>query len=166
MYYKITNKESEVYKQLHALRTEELKIEEDNIKAIEEKTGLTWNNSFGHHGQQTFRRVSSFQGFEFKEVEKINPKIWKQHKEENTIYVPNTRTKLGREMREFLNNGLKGSNLKKVIRILELEDLRKFSFPYLEIAGDVIIIFLGNGHEPKDDNVIEITKKEFHEFKL
>jgi len=167
MYYKITNKESEVYKQLHALRTKELQIEEDNIKAIENKTGLIWENSFGNHGQQTFRRVSSYSGFEFKEVDKIDSKIWKQHKEHKEVYVPNTRTKLGKEMQEFLNNGLQGSRFDKVIEILKLQDLRKFTFPYLEITeDDELIIFLGDDHEPKDENVIEITKKEFKEISI
>ena len=31
MYYKIENKDSEIYQKLHALRTKELKIEEENI---------------------------------------------------------------------------------------------------------------------------------------
>jgi len=165
MYYKITNKDSKVYQELHALRTKELKIEEDNIKAIEEKTGMTWENSFGNHGQQTFRRVSSYQGFEFKEAEKVDTKIWKQHKEHKELYVPNTRTKLGREMQEFLNNGLQRSNYNRVIDILDLEHLRRFTFPFVEIAGDLIIVFLGDEHEAKDENLIEITKKEFQSLR-
>nr|DAI89499.1 MAG TPA: hypothetical protein [Caudoviricetes sp.] len=165
MYYKIENKDSKVYQELYALRTKELKIEKDNIKAIEEKTGMTWDKSFGNHGQQTFRRVSSYQGFQFKETEKIDAKIWKQHKEHKELYVPNTRTKVGREMQEFLNNGLQGSRYDKVIEILELEELRSFTFPFVEIVDDLIIIFLGDGHEPKDENVIEVTKKEFQSLR-
>jgi len=165
MYYKIEDKDSKVYQELHALRTKELKIEEDNIKAIEEKTGMTWENSFGNHGQQTFRRVSSYQGFEFKETDKIDPKIWKQHKEHAELYVPNTRTKLGREMQEFLNNGLQGSRYDAVINILNLQELRRFTFPFVEIVDDLIIVFLGDDHEPKDQNVIEITKKEFQSLR-
>jgi hypothetical protein len=167
MYYKIENKECKVYQELHALRTEELKIEKENIKAIEEKTGLKWGNSFGHHGQQNFRRVTSYMGFEFKEPEKVDLKIWKVSKNENVLYVPNTRTKLGREMQEFLNNGLKGSRYDKVIKILKLDKLRKFTFPFVEITkNENIIIFLGDGHEPKDENVIEITKREFQDNRL
>lgn len=40
MYYKIENKESKVYKSLHALRTKELKMSDKNLSAIKEKTGL------------------------------------------------------------------------------------------------------------------------------
>ena len=165
MYYKIENKDSKVYQELYALRTKEIQIEKDNIKAIEEKTGMTWENSFGNHGQQTFRRVTSYSGFEFKETEKIDTKIWKQHKEHKELYVPNTRTKLGREMQEFLNNGLQGSRYDKVIEILDLEELRRFTFPFVEIVDDLIIVFLGDDHEPKDENVIEITKKEFQSLR-
>jgi hypothetical protein len=165
MYYKIENKECEVYKQLHELRTKELKIEKDNISSIEEKTGLKWKNSFGHHGQQNFRRVTSYAGFEFTEPKKVDLKIWKEHKEEKNIYVPNTRTKLGREMEEFLRNGLQGSDYRNVIKILKLDDLRRFKFPYVETTKDgTIILFLGDDHEPKDENVIEITKREFNDL--
>lgn len=166
MYYKIINKDSVLYQKLHALRAQELQFEKDNIKAIEEKTGMTWDSTFGHHGQQNFRRVSYYSGFEFKETDKIDPKIWKQHKEHPTVYVPNTRTKLGREMQEFLNNGLKGGRYDNVIEVLKLEKLRKFTFPFVEIVDDgVIIIFLGDSHEPKDENVIEITKREFQSLR-
>lgn len=167
MFYKIENKECQVYKELHALRTEELKIEEENIKAIEEKTGLKWGNSFGYHGQQNFRRVTSYMGFEFKEPKKLDLKIWKVSKNENGLYVPNTRTKLGREMQQFLNNGLKGSDYRRVFEILKLDDLREFRFPFVEIAkNENIVIFLGDGHEPKDKNLIEITKSEFNSIRL
>ena len=37
MYYKIENKECEVYKKLHQMRTEEIQIGKENEKAIEEK---------------------------------------------------------------------------------------------------------------------------------
>lgn len=37
MYYKIENKECEVYKQLHELRKKEIQISKDNETAIEEK---------------------------------------------------------------------------------------------------------------------------------
>lgn len=165
MYYKIENKESKVYKELHALRTKELKIEEENILAIEEKTGLKFKNSFGHHGQQNFRRVTSYIGFEFTEPEKVDLKIWKRHKEHEMIFVPNTRTKLGRDMQEFLNNGLKGSRYDKVFKILKLADLTKFTFPFIEILkNDVIVIYLGDKHEPKNKDIIEITKREFLEL--
>jgi hypothetical protein len=91
----------------------------------------------------------------------VDLKIWQRDKEHSEIYVPNKRTKLGREMAEFLANGLKGSIYSKPIKILGLPEQRRFTFPYVEIVGDLILIYLGNNGEPKDENVIEITKREF-----
>lgn len=159
MYYKIENKNSEVYKKLHELRTKELEIQEENEKAIEEKTGLKFKSFLGHNSQQNCRRVRQYVGFKFTTSENNDFKIWKNDTEHKEIFVPNRRTKRGREMVEFLLNGLKGSRYDKVWEILKLEHLRKFNFPYVQIADEVILIYLDNKQEPKDINVIEITKK-------
>ena len=52
MYYKIVNKESEVYQRLHEMRTNELQIEKDNVSTIESKTGLKFESYLGRTGQQ------------------------------------------------------------------------------------------------------------------
>lgn len=160
MYYKIVNADCDVYKKLHAMRTQELSWEDENKKAIEDKTGMTWDVSFGHRGQQTFNRVSNYIGFEFKEKEKISSNIWKQHSEHESIYVPNKRTKAGKEMAEFLRT-LKGHWFGVVFDCLGVDDqLGKFCFPYVEICGDVLVLFLDDKYENKDANVIEITSVE------
>lgn len=162
MYYKIVNKESEVYKQLHQLRIDEIDMAGKNLKLIEEKIGLRFKNYFGNNSQQSFRRVPHYSGFEFLENQNINEKIWKKHKEYPSIYIPNRKTKIGKEMSEFLSSGLKYSSYLKVFEILDLSiDSGSFSLPYVEIVNDVIIMYLDDKHEPKDENVIEITKKEF-----
>ena len=101
----------------------------------------------------------------FTEPEKVDGKIWIRHKEHSGVFVPNRKTKVGREMSDFLSNGLKASNYDRVIEILELEELRRFTLPFVEVVGEVIIIFLGDGHEPKNENVIEITKREFNDIR-
>ena len=164
MYYKVTNKESDVYKKLHALRTQELQIEKDNKKAIEEKTGLKFKTYLGYSGQQNFRRVTQYQGFVFTSPDDVDLKIWKRDNEHKDVFVPNRKTKVGREMSEFLSNGLNGSRYDKVWEILKLEHLRRFTFPYVEIVNDIIVIFLSDNQEPKNKDVIEITKKEFNEL--
>jgi hypothetical protein len=93
----------------------------------------------------------------------VDLKIWKRHKEYPEIFVPNTRTEAGREMKEFLND-LGGSNYLRPINILGLPHLSKFTFPYVEIKGEVILIYLGEMHETQDPNVVEITKREFEEL--
>lgn len=160
MYYKIENKECEVYLKLHDMRTKELQIEKDNEKAIEDKTGLKWEEYFGNSGQQNWNRVTQYKGFIFSEPEKVDLKIWNKNNE--GVFVPNKRTKLGREMSEFLMNGLKGNRYDKPFEILKIQKQRRFTFPFIEIGNnDIIVLFFDDNHLPKDENVIEITRKEF-----
>lgn len=161
MYYKIEDKKSKIYQDLLKLRNEELEIEKQNIKSIEEKAGLKWKKYLGRTGQQNFRRVTQYQGFEFINQNELDLKIWKEDNNYPGIFVPNRRTKAGREMQEFLCNGLKGSMYSIVFEILKIDDPRSFTFPYVEICDDIIIIFLGDKQEPTDKEIIEITKKEF-----
>ncbi len=166
MYYKITNKNSKVYKKLFDQRTNEKEAEEANIKEIKEKTGLDFKNSFGNHGQQNFNRVTSYAGFEFTEPDKVDLKIWKRHSEHQMIFVPNKKTKLGREMSEFLLNGLKGFRYDLIFELIGVPELiGRFKLPFVEICkNEVIVVFLDDEQEPKDKDVIEITKKEFYEL--
>lgn len=162
MYYKIVNKDSEVYKKLHEMRTKELQMEADNKQAITEKAGLEWEEFLGHQGQQNFNRVTVYCGFAFKEPSKVDSKIWSIHKEHKDIFIPNKRTEIGRKMSEFLNNGLKGHSYSTVFKNLNMEQpYGRFTFPFVEIAGDIILLYLGDSQIPTDENIIEITSKEF-----
>lgn len=166
MYYKITNKESEVYQKLHEMRTKELKIESDNKVAIKEKIGLDFTGFLGYPGQQNLCRVSQYSGFKFNEPEKADPKIWQEHKQFTGYYIPNKRTKLGREMEEFLSMNLGSSCFTNPLDILQLEPSGRFSFPFVEIVNDTIILFIDISIGViKDENVIEITSREFKEIR-
>lgn len=165
MYYKIENKACEVYKRLHEMRTSELQWEKENEQAINEKTGLSFESFLGYSGQQTFNRVTSYSGFAFTEPDKVNPKIWKRDSKASSIFIPNKRTKEGREMEQLIRNGLKGHAFSVVYKNLELEQpMGRVTFPYVEICGDVIVIYLGEFQDLTDTNVIEITKREFNEL--
>ncbi len=167
MYYKITNKECELYKKFKALREKELSIQENNEKAIEEKTGMTWKGFYGHHGQQNFHRVTTYSGFEFKETDKIDPKIWKESKDHKGIYEPNRRTKVGREMAEFILNGVKkGDWFSIVFDILGMKSPHgKFAFPFVEYENDTVILWLEDKFDIENEFVTEITKREFEEIR-
>lgn len=164
MYYKIENKECEVYKKLHEMRTKELQWEKENRQAVEEKTGLNFQYFLGHRGQQQFNRNTSYSGFSFQDPEKVDMKVWKKHPKYSSVFIPNTRTKEGKQMNEFLRNGLKGHSFSIVFKILGIpQSMGRFIFPYVEICGDVIVIFLGDEQpELTDPNIVEITKKEFN----
>lgn len=166
MYYKIENKESVVYQKLKNLRETELQREKDNLAAIKEKTGLEWDKYLGQgDSNQSFCRAKIYSGFKFKEAEKVDPKIWKLHKEHEGIYIPNKKTKVGREMAEFLLNGIKSGLYTDVLNILGIEHIYgKIILPYMEIVGETILLYLDDKQEPADENVIEITKKEFNQI--
>jgi len=161
MYYKITNKESAIYKKLHTMRSKEIKMEKDNIGLIEEKTGLKWSKFYGHSGQQHWNRVTNYSGFNFITPEKVDVKVWRQHKDNPETFVPNSRTKAGREMESFLQN-LPNSPFTQIFDLFKIELNGKFTFPYVEIAGEIIILYLDNDIRNKD--LIEITKTEFEKL--
>ncbi len=161
MYYKIENKDCEVYKSLHKLRSKELQIQKENEEAISKKIGLDYKQFNGYHGQQHFARVTTYLGFQFTEVEKIDRKIWKPSKERSDIFEPNRKTKVGKEMSEFLFYELQKSCVYDVFELLNLSHLGRFTFPYVEIINDSIVLYLDDKREPVDENVVEITKKEF-----
>ncbi len=160
MYYKITDKTSEKYKELYTIRKEEIAIEERNQAKIRERFP-DWNNNYvGYKGQQNMGRVTTYVGLGFDDKEKVNLKEWKEHKEYKGFYKPNRRTKAGKEVDKFLNE-LETSSYFKVKYILGYEDLERFRFPYFEIGKD------GNLYLYLDDNCattkefIEITSVEF-----
>lgn len=164
MYYKIVNQDCEVYQKLKQLRIDEQKIEEENLKAINEKLGeLKYDMFLGNRSQQSFTRVTSYEGFIFTNPEKVDKKIWKEKKGEAAVFIPNLRTKKGREMQEFLLNGLKKSWYSKVFEILNLEELNgRFKFPFVSLENEIILVYLGDNHLPQDENLIEITTNEFY----
>lgn len=162
MFYKITDKESKLYKQLHELRSKELKIEKENDAAVKQLVGDDWDQFSGWSGQQNFHRVTTYSGFAFKHPENLPPKTWKKHKEYEDIYVPDRRTKNGRAIAEALDN-LPHSSVICVFEILEMQMLGRFTFPYIEICDDeTIVLFVDDKFdlEKKFPDVVEITKKE------
>lgn len=167
MYYKITNTKSKVYKELFALRIEEKSIEKKNHEAVKNVVGCDWDEFLGKEGQQNFWRVAQYTGFVFKHPDRLPAKTWKQHKEYPNVYVPNTRTINGRQIKKFLNE-LPHSSIQKVFSILKCQLDGRFVFPYVEIGcGDVIVLYMSDRYDEtlsKNKNIIEITKKEFNEI--
>lgn len=167
MYYKIVDKNSKLYKDLYNLRKEELEIERKNKEAIKEVIGSDWESFLGQCGQQNYWRVTTYTGFAFKRPDRLPEKTWKQHKEYHDIYVPDTRTKNGKQMKKFLEE-LKRSSITKVFSILGCELCGQFTFPFVEIGKDDIIVFYMserfNDTLRKNKDIIEITSKEFDEI--
>tara|TARA_R110002096_G_scaffold129211_1_gene277884 strand:+ start:4057 stop:4587 length:531 start_codon:yes stop_codon:yes gene_type:complete len=161
MYYKIEDQACEIYKQLHALRIKEKEMLDENLKLVKERVNLEFDQVLGYHGQQSFRRTTEYRAFQFTEPVLASLAIWKPCKDHKGFFEPNRRTKLGREMNQFLMNGLKSSSAIAVLDILELEMPSRCVLPYVEIENDCIYLFLDDKLEPEQESVIEITRKEF-----
>jgi hypothetical protein len=146
------------------MRTKELQIAEENMKAIVEKTGLEFKGYIGDGGQQHYRRVPQFSGFKFLEPDKVDLKIWKKHNKHPQFFMPNRKTAAGRDMFNFLLNGLRSGHFGQVFEILKLERGVRFTYPYVEIHGETVVMYLGDDNIPTDENVIEITSKEFKQI--
>lgn len=163
MYYKIENKDSEVYRKLHEMRSHEIETNKRNLQAVKDRVGLDFYEFIGLVGQQNYWRTTQYEGFKFKEPEKVDPKVWVLDKDFPDYFVPNKRTKAGREMDKFLNS-MSSSHYRTPLNILGLPSLSKFKFPFIEIVGDLIVMHLDDQYTLDDPNIIEITSKEFFEI--
>lgn len=166
MYYKITNRECDVYKKLHTLRMIEIQIEQDNLQYVRNLVGDDWNTYLGQVGQQNFLRVTNYEGFAFRHPENLPAKTWKEHKEGHGVYVPDLRTKKGREMRKALDK-LNHSSVFNVYEIFGINLLGSFIFPFVEVCKDeTIIVYFDDKIDlcDKFTEIEEITKKEFYEL--
>lgn len=171
MYYKIINKDSDVYKRLYDLRKKEQEIEESNNKLVMELVGQDFTHFIGRVGQQNFERVTQYSGFEFKHPEKLPPKVWVLDKQygDKGCHVPNRRTKAGREMLYKLKT-LPHSSIIDVFTILGCDLCGRFTFPYVEIGkDDVIVLYMSDRFDDvlsQNKDIIEITKREFEEINV
>ena len=166
MFYKIENKDCKVYQDLKALLDKEKSYNEYNRKVAEEVTkGLEWHKFVGQGTQCSFYRVRFYWGFVFTQPEKLNPKEWMPYKQMPGSFIPNKRTKAGKDIQERLNKQ-KRSDLFCLEKILNISFLGResFKFPQIFLKNDVIVMFLDEKHNPTDENIIEITSKEFKEI--
>lgn len=75
--------------------------------------------------------------------------------------MPNARTKKGRENREFLRK-IPTSCVWSLFDVLGIELMGKYTFPFLEICGDVLILRIHK--ELTMEGAVEITSVEFHQI--
>lgn len=150
MYYKITNKGSEIYKVLHEQRTKELTAKEENSKKLKELIPYKWEQYFGWR-DNSYGRIPAY----------FDRNIWRQDRGNPEYYIPNKKTKAGKAMALELEN-LKRFSFYRIWEMLGISnDTGTKCVPFLEISGDVILISLDDSQSPMDSDVVEITKKEF-----
>lgn len=162
MYYKMTNVDSPQYKELREFRENEIKIEVENKKTIQDIVKHDFDKFRGRQGQASFDRVTRWSGFLFKEPDKVDSNVWRTDPENKGGYLPNKRTKQGKEMAKQLES-MPSSSLFTFIELLEIEMTGRFSYPFLFVCGDTLLFYIDDAFEPKGKDFIEITKKEFEE---
>lgn len=161
MFYKLVDKKCEKYKKLYEMRKSEIRIEKENKEAIS-KRFPDWNGEFmGRRGQYTFGRVSTYSGLLFNNPDRLDAKEWKEHKDHPGVYIPNRRTKSGREIRYFFLNGLQRSSFFKFCDIVGVDVPGKFKFPFMGIGPDEALFFYFDDQFRPPEDFVEITRGEF-----
>ena len=163
IYYKVENKDSELFKRANVFLAKEEELREIQRKAIESKVP-----KFSKYKcLKGFNRIGQYTGFVFDDKENIDPKVWKT-KEENgeMISTPNLRTKVGKEMNEFLRS-FKRTNVWNVDRLLAIDGKSIYGSFYpanLFRFNECIYILIDSQFrdvfEKNNTDIIEITNGE------
>lgn len=162
MYFKITNKESELYKKLEAYIKKRRHQKNTNYNLIKEFLQVDFNQALCSSGG--FLCLPSIKGIvplSKKEIEGMKP-----DKQYPNVLFPNKRTKKGKEIDEFLNN-LPNWWYKEEVILLPVRKTNspsgiKFSTPYIEIIDETIIVRVDKCFQPYEtEDFTEITETHF-----
>lgn len=163
LYYKVENKDSDLYKRANEFLVMEDKLREIQRKAIESKvpkfSKFKWSKGFN--------RIVRYIGFVFDDKENIDPKVWKTKEEDGVMLsTPNLRTKVGRAMDEFLRS-FKRTNAWDIDRLLAIDEKALYGSFYpanLFEFNDRIYIIIDSQFrdvfEKNNTDIIEITNGE------
>ena len=163
IYYKVENKDSELFKRANVFLAKEEELREIQRKAIESKVPKFSK----YKGTKGFNRIVQYTGFVFDDKENIDPKVWKT-KEENgeMLSKPNLRTKVGKAMDKFLRS-FKGTNVWDVDRLLAIDEKSLYGSFYtanLFMFNECLYIIIDSRFrdvfEKNNTDIIEITNGE------
>ena len=163
IYYKVENKDSELFKRANVFLAKEEELREIQRKTIESKLPKFSK----YKGEKGFNRILIYPGFVFDDKESIDPKVWKT-KEENgeMLSTPNLRTKVGKAMNEFLRS-FKGTNVWDVDRLLAIDEKSLYGRFYtanLFEFNECIYVIMDSRYrdvfEKNNTDIIEITNGE------
>lgn len=164
MYYKVINKESEVYKKLREQREKEMEADKRNKAKIEELLGFKWKAFYGRNGYQNLWRVTTYTAFVPEDGSNITNVVRPSSKSEDA-YEPNRRSKAGKALSDFLRRGMETFHFDQVLNIVGVKRyLSRFNIPFMAIKDDVVLLYLDEDHRPTAEDVVEITFKEFEEL--
>lgn len=116
-YYKVEDVDSDLFKKASEFLDMEEELINTQKQAIEKKVP-----EFScYKGSRGFERVIRYIGFVFDDQENIDKKVWKTKEVDGKMLsVPNTRTKVGKEMKEFLGS-FKRTTCWDVDRLLSID---------------------------------------------
>ena len=163
IYYKVENKDSELFRKASEFLAMEDRLREEQKSAIEAKVPKFKM----YRGERGFNRIVRFIGFVFEDSQNIDSKVWKtEEKDGEILSTPNRRTKAGREMRKFLNSFTR-TTMWDVDRLLGIDKESIFGSFYpanLFKFNDRIYILIDSqfreGFEKNNTDIIEITNGE------
>lgn len=168
MYFKIEDKESNLYKDVMLFIHKRRSMEIDNLdkarNIIEKLTGLESNQYDLLISRGGFWLIPWPSGIQMKNDTPI-PKGFRYNKGQGCI-CPNGVTKLGRQLNRFFG-ALPNIRYRLILDLFKVKDkfLPRFSLPYLEEIKGVIIVRIDSQYEPEStDYFIEITESEFNKI--
>lgn len=162
IFYKITNIECGIYCKLKAQREKELKAIKENKEFLERNIPYKYKRYCGYTDQGA-RRIPIAVGFYFLHPEEVDTKVWREDAKRAGLYFPNKRTKAGRDMQAVIDcqRGFSGF---KLLDMLGIDYYGEFSCPQMWVEKGVVLIALDDKHQPKDENLIEITRNELESY--
>ena len=163
LYYKVENKDCDLFKRANEFLAMEEKLRETQRKTIESQLPKFSK----YKGRKGFNRIVQYTGFVFDDKESIDPKVWKTKEEDGKmISTPNLRTKVGKEMDKFLRS-FKGTNVWDVDRLLAIDGKSIYGSFYpanLFRFNECIYILIDSQFrdvfEKNNTDIIEITNGE------
>lgn len=163
LYYKVENKDCDLYKRANEFLAMEEKLRETQRKTIESLLPKFSK----YRGVKGFNRIVRYTGFVFEEKECIDPKVWKTKEENGEILsTPNLRTKVGKAMNEFLRS-FQRTTVWDVDRLLAIDIETLYGSFYqanLFVFNECVYILIDSQFrdvfEKNNTDVIEITNGE------
>lgn len=163
LYYKVENKDSDLFKRASEFLAMEEKLREIQRKTIESKVPKFSK----YKSRKGFDRIVRYIGFVFDDKESIDPKVWKTTVEDGEMLsTPNLRTKVGRAMDDFLRS-FKRTDIFDLHRLLAIGEKNIYGSFYIanlfEFNNRIYIIIdsqFRDVFEKNNTDIIEITNGE------
>lgn len=162
IFYKITNTDCDIYRKLKSQREEELKVSEENKEFLEKNIPYKYERYCGYTNQGA-RRIPIAIGFYFLHPKEVDMKVWREDAKRAGLYFPNKRTKAGCDMQKLIDRQ-RGFSGFKLLDMLGIDYYGEFSCPQMWIEKEIVLVALDDNHQPKDENLIEITRKELESY--